>query len=171
MSHRELFLSTRKKFNSRFLALPPDLQDEIMERLDNQSLTLSSAVELVKSRGYRLSYSTLQRYCSVVRSERRFLELNQELRRVISEFAAMPQEEASKALVNLVIATAASGVLDGSVGVRKIDLSQMLKAAGVFRGTSGKKGQEQSAAPAGEKKGLSPETIEAMRKRILEGSS
>ncbi len=128
MNHRELVLSARKKAKFGFLALPEELQDEIVDGLDNQALTLEAASALVKSRGHSLSHEAIAGYYRAVRTERRLLEVNQELSRVVAEYADKPFEEGLKSLANLIIATAATGLAAGDVGVKDIDLAKVLKA-------------------------------------------
>lgn len=128
MNHRELILSARRKARFAFLSLPEDLQDEIVEGLDGQSLTLEAASALVRERGHSLSHEGIAAYYRALRTERRLLEVNQELARVIGEFAGKPREDALDGLVNLVLATAVSGLASGTVGIRDIDLGRLLKA-------------------------------------------
>lgn len=129
MTHRDLILSARKKARFAFLALPEGLQDEVIDGLDGQTLTLADASALVKARGHSLSHEAIAGYYRALRTERRLLEVNQELSRVIGEFAGKPRDEALSSLVNLVIATAASGLADGSVGIREINLPKLVEAA------------------------------------------
>lgn len=128
MNHRDLILSARKKARFAFLSLPEDLQDEIIDGLDGQSLTLEAASALVKARGHSLSYVAISGYYRALRMERRLLDSRQELSRVISEFAGKPQKEALDGLVNLTIAMTASGLVDGSVGIAKINLPKLVEA-------------------------------------------
>jgi hypothetical protein len=121
-------LSARKKARFAFLSLPEDLQDEIVEGLDAQTLTLTEASALVKSRGHSLSHEGVAGYYRAVRMQRRLLEVNEGLTQIIAECASKPQKEALEGLVNLVIATAATGVVDGSVGIAKIDLAKLVRA-------------------------------------------
>jgi hypothetical protein len=50
INHRELMLSTGKLARFAFLALPEDLQDEVMFGLDNRALTLGATEDPVKER-------------------------------------------------------------------------------------------------------------------------
>ncbi len=160
MNHRELVLSARKKARFAFLSLPEDLQDEIVEGLDGRTITLEEASALVKSRGDSLSHEAIAGYYRAVRMERRLLEVNQELSRVIAEFAAKPQTEALEGLCNLVIAMAASGLADGSVGIKDVDLPKLVESMGK-RATPPGDAPGEPGAPKG------PETLTAKRIREL----
>jgi hypothetical protein len=142
VNHRELVLSARKKARFAFLSLPEELQDEVVEGLDSQAMGLVEASALVKSRGYSLSHEAIAGYYRAVRTERRLLEINQELSRVIKEFAKKPQKEALESLVNLVIATAATGLADGSVGIKDVDLAKLVLVSSSYAGSD-------AAAPGG----------------------
>jgi hypothetical protein len=198
MNHRDLVLSARKKARFAFLELPEDLQDEIIDGFDGKTLTLQGAADLVKARladqrtggigfhgpasGLRppssdirsLSHEAIAGYYRAVRTERRLLEMNQELKRVIAEFAKKPQAQALESLVNLVIATAASGLADGSVGIKDVDLPKLVESMGRagHAGTGVPPGKESPAAmqPGPDNKktpGLSPEAVERIRRDIL----
>ncbi|MHC1726516.1 MAG: hypothetical protein AB9866_10980 [Syntrophobacteraceae bacterium] len=75
MNHRELILSARKKARFAFLSLPEDLQDEIIDGLDGQSLTLEAASALVKARGHSLSHEGIAGYYRALRAERRLFQV------------------------------------------------------------------------------------------------
>ena len=168
MNHRELVLSARKKARFAFLTLPEDLQDEVVDGLDGQKLTLEAASALVKSRGHSLSHEAIAGYYRAVRTERRLLDANQELSRVIAEYASKPQKEALEGLTNLVIAMAASGLADGSVGIKDIDLAKLVKSMGRSeREPDGRLAESPAAdAPKGQKGQLSQETLESIRRDV-----
>lgn len=165
MNHRELILSAEKKARYAFLSLPEDLQDEIIDGLDGQTLTLQDASALVKQRGYALSYVAISGYYRAVRVERRLQDSRQELSRIISEYAGKPQKEALEGLANLTIALAATGLVDGSVGIAKINLPKLVEAMGQ---TGEKKPEEGKVAeqPAGDSI-PDAETIRKIRERFL----
>jgi hypothetical protein len=162
VNHRELVLSARKKARFVFLALPEDLQDQIVDGLDGQTLTLQEASKLVASRGHSLSHEAIAGYYRAVRTERRLLEVNQELSRIIAEFAAKPQKEALEGLANLVIATAVSGLADGSVGIKDVDLPKMINAI-----AKASVPDQENAAPAAGPTGLSAQAADKIRRQIL----
>jgi len=141
MNHRELVLSARKKARFAFLSLPENLQDEIVDGLDGQTLTLHEASALIASRGHSLSHEAIAGYYRAVRTERRLQDANQELSRVIAEYASKPQKEAVEGLTNLVIAMAASGLADGSVGIKDINLPKLIESI------SGRKAPASSPKP------------------------
>jgi hypothetical protein len=123
-----------------------------------------------------LSHEAIAGYYRAVRTERRLLEMNQELKRVIAEFAKKPQAQALESLVNLVIATAASGLADGSVGIKDVDLAKLIEAMSnpAKRGTSAgalgapsQPGSEPPQVDAKKSPGLSPEAVERIRRDIL----
>jgi len=126
MNHRELVLSAAKKARFHFLQLPEGLQDEIVDGLDGQTLTLQAAAQLVRDRGYRLSHEAIASYYRSVRRERRLYEAEQELRRIAADFASMPIEDGARSLANLMIAMAHAGLADGSIRIKDIDLGKVL---------------------------------------------
>ena len=162
MNHRELILSSRKKAKFAFLSLPEDLQDEIVEGLDSQALTLEAASALVKARGHSLSHEGIAGYYRAVRLERRLLESRQELSRIIAEFSGRPQKEAIESLVNLAIATAATGLADGTVGV-KVDLAKLI---GMLPKEAPAPEKQEEPEPKGETI-PDAETIRKIRERYL----
>ncbi len=70
MNHRELILSAQKKPRFAFLALPEDLQDEIVDGLDSGTLAMREASEMVKARGKSLSREGTAGWYRAVRRER-----------------------------------------------------------------------------------------------------
>lgn len=165
MNHRELILSARKKARFAFLSLPEGLQDEIVEGLDGRTITLEEASALVKSRGESLSHEAIAGYYRAVRMERRLVEVNQELSRVIAEFASKPQGEALEGLCNLVIAMAASGLADGSVGIKDVDLPKLVESMGKRAAPADEKASELNAAKGPET--LTAKRIKELRETIL----
>ncbi len=176
MNHRELVLSARKKARFVFLALPEDLQDELIEGLDSRKLTLYEASDLIAKSGHGLSHEAIAGYYRAVRTERRLMEVKLELGRIIAEFAKKPQKEALEGLVNLVIATAASGVADGTVGIKDINLAKLVEAMGkagsrssVVEKREAGSGKEAAAPAAGADHGakiVDPETLKTVREQI-----
>jgi hypothetical protein len=167
MNHRELVLSARKKARFAFLSLPEDLQDEIIDGLDGQTMGLVEASALVKSRGHSLSHEAIAGYYRAVRTERRIMDANQELSRVIAEFATKPQKEALESLVNLVIATAATGLADGTVGIKDINLPKLVESMGKMAGSAIAEDSEKGSQSESQRKGqLSAGTLESIRRDI-----
>jgi hypothetical protein len=167
MNHRELVLSGRKKARFAFLGLPEDLQDEVIDGLDGQTLGLVEASALVKSRGHSLSHEAIAGYYRAVRTERRIMDANQELSRVIAEFATKPQKEALESLVNLVIATAATGLADGTVGIKDINLPKLVESMGKISDSANAEAGEKDQKTEAQRKGqLSAETLDSIRRDI-----
>ena len=171
MNHRELVLSARRRMRFAFLTLPEDLQDEIIDGLDSMTLTLHEASAQIASRGHRLSYEGVAAYYRAVRTERRLAEVNHELSRVIAEFAAKPRDEALDSLVKLVIATATSGVADGTVGIKDINLAKLVEASAKAHGEpappANLQGGNPAGAPSAQKKGQVPQdTLDAIRRDV-----
>jgi len=129
MNHRELMLSARKKARFGFLGLPEELQDEVIDGLDGQTLGLVEASALVKARGHSLSHEAIAGYYRALRIERRLMESQASIGRVIAEFAGKPRDEGLDGLINLALATAVSGLADGTVGIRDIDLPKLIESA------------------------------------------
>jgi hypothetical protein len=176
MNHRELILTACKKAKFGFLKLPEELQDDIIDGLDGQTLTLEAARDLVKARGYSISHVAIAKYYRAVRTERRLQDANQELSRIIEEFGKKSYEEGLDSLVNLVVALAATGLADGTVGIKDIDLGKLLAA--LNKGRQGVKAEAQNAgdsdktegcwATVREKpKGLSLDAANEIRRSIL----
>jgi hypothetical protein len=130
MNHRELVLSARKKAKFLFLSLPEELQDEVIDGLDSQKLTIEAARDLVRGRGHTIGHDAISGYYRAVRTERRLFEANQELTRILAEYADRPYEDSLQSLANLIIAMAASGLAAGDVGIKDIDLGKVLQALG-----------------------------------------
>lgn len=66
ISHRELLLSSSKKPRSEFLRMPHDLQDQIIDGFDANTMTLRHASELIRERGFSLSHEAIARYYRAV---------------------------------------------------------------------------------------------------------
>lgn len=167
MNHRELILSAVKKSMSSFLLLPEALQDEVIDGLDSRSLTLDQAVQLVQSRGFKLSRTALSEYYRAVRRERRLHGASRNLERIVEGFANQPYEETLKSLTNLVVAMAALGLAEGTIGIKDIDvvgvLGAVCRSSSAGARTPGRKGSAQENAP----KGLSDATVSEIRRKIL----
>jgi hypothetical protein len=126
MNHRELVLSARKKARFHFLQLPESLQDEVIESLDGQALTLEAARDFLAGRGHVLSHEAIAAYYRAVRRERRLHDSTQELTRVFEEFRGQDLESNVKAFSLFAIARATSLMADGEVGFRDIDLGKVI---------------------------------------------
>lgn len=168
MNHRELLLSASRKAKFAFLSLPEDLQDEVIDSLDRRTLTLRDAAELVKVRGYSLSFVAISGYYRVLRMERRLQEVRHDLSRLIAGFAQKPHEEILECLANLAIAIAANGLANGSTKFKEVDLPALLKVllkeppttpAAIQRDE-----QNQANEPAAR---LGQELAEEIRKKVL----
>jgi hypothetical protein len=99
-----------------------------MEGLDSQSLTLEKARDLLAERGHSLSHEAIAGYYRAVRRERRLHDANFELTRMIDQFKDQPTQQALQGLLNLTIGITAAGLADGTVGIKDIDLAQVMKA-------------------------------------------
>lgn len=128
MNHRELVLSARKKAKFHFLQLPESLQDEIIEKLDGQALTLEAARDFLAGRGHVLSHEAIASYYRAVRRERRIYDSTQELTRVFEEFQGQDLAGNLEALTNFLIAQATSRIADGEIGFRDIDLGKIVQS-------------------------------------------
>jgi hypothetical protein len=128
MNHRELVLSARKKAKFHFLQLPEPLQDELIEKLDAQELTLEAARDHLRWLGHTLSHEAIAAYYRAVRRERRLYDATQELTRVVDQFADQPLEENVRTLSNFLIATAVRQIADGEVGIKDVDLAKVIQA-------------------------------------------
>lgn len=179
MNHRELLLSAEKKSRSHFLQLPEDLQDEVIDGLDSGALTLESAAALIRERGQSLSHVALSNYYRAVRRERRLQDARQELTRIIADFSGKPIEEGLQSLANLIIAMAATGLADGTVGIKDIDLGRVLQAmggksegargrAGDGEGERGREGEgvKEVTSPAESGRALTQEVLDKIRRDI-----
>lgn len=165
MNHRDLVLSADRKSRLAFLKLPRELQDEIMDALDSGRLTLRAASERLKSRGYSLSHEAVAAYHRTVRRERRLREAQSDVARVLEGFRDYPQEEMLKALANLVAALAIAGLVEGTVGIRDVDIARVIAASGGSLTVAKSDGDESPVAVAAA--GLSPEAADSILRRIL----
>ncbi len=133
MNHRELLLSAQKKPRFSFLALPAELQDEIVDGLDSGMLSLREASEMVKAHGKSLSHEAIAGYHRAVRRERRLYESRCNLSQVIAGFAGQPPEESIKGLLGWIMASAATGLAEGTIRIGEINLARIL---GLFSGVT-----------------------------------
>jgi len=166
MNHRELMTSGQKKARFHFLQLPEELQDETIDGLDSGKLTLEAARDLLAERGYSLSHEAIASYYRAVRRERRLVEINSEVTRLITQFAETPAKENLEALLNMVISTALVGLADGNVRVKDIDLAKMFKALKTSGSQPGA-GEPPKAEKSGG--GLSDDLVEQIKREILTG--
>jgi len=166
LNHRELILSGQKKARFHFLQLPEELQDEIIDGLDSGKLTLEAARDLVADRGYSLSHEAIASYYRAVRRERRLVEINSEVTRLIARFAEAPAKENLEALLNMVISTALVGLADGNVRVKDIDLAKMFK---VLKTSGSQPGGGEPAAADKSGGGLSDDLVAQIKREILTG--
>jgi len=71
MNHRELILCSIRKPRFSFMALPHELQDQLIEEMESNRLSFIDASKRLHEMGYELSYNAIAAYCSAVRSQRR----------------------------------------------------------------------------------------------------
>lgn len=76
MNHRELILCSIKKRRFSFMTLPHDLQDQLMEELESNRLSLHEAANLLREKGYKMSHAAIAEYIFAVRQARRSFALN-----------------------------------------------------------------------------------------------
>jgi hypothetical protein len=127
MNHRELILSRAgAKTRSTFLELPEELQDELIEGLDNGSLTLREASDKCKAAGRALSYEAISNYYRAVRRERRMYDIANDLRRVVEDQAGGDTAKLTAAAVNLLLSRVVQGLADGDIGVKDLDAARMM---------------------------------------------
>lgn len=165
MNHRELVLSARKKAKFHFLQLPEELQDEIIDKLDAQELTLEAARDRLAGIGHSLSHEAIAGYYRAVRRERRIYDANQELTRIFESFGDRPVEDNIRGLTNYLVAVAAQKLADGEV-MMKVDLGQVIKAFARASQPAVVEAPAEGKAEEGCGKGLSPETIEVIKREI-----
>jgi len=70
IGHRELILSSPKKPHFAFLRLPEELQDQVIDSLDRNKLTLKQASDMVAGQGVKLSYNAIAAYYEALRWRR-----------------------------------------------------------------------------------------------------
>ncbi len=71
MNHRELISSSIKKQRFSFMALPHELQDQLMEELESNRLSCAGASVLLRGKGYKISHAAIAGYMHAVRRARR----------------------------------------------------------------------------------------------------
>lgn len=160
-------LSAVKKARFAFLALPETLQDEIVDGLDSRTLSLEDASGIVKSKGFSLSATAIRKYYAAVRRERRLNEANRYLERIVEGFANQSCEETLKSLTNLIVAMAALGLADGTIGIKDIDLPGVLRAIHANTAAKGHPDGRTDVVAPERPRGLSPETVSEIRRKIL----
>lgn len=152
MNHRDLVLSARKKHKFHFLKLPDELQDNLVEALDDGSLTLEGARDWLSDRGHSLSHEAIAGYYRAVRRERRLYDATQELTRVVEQFQSENIEDNTRTLANFLIATTVRQLADGELGIKDVDIAKVLmamKPAGERKVESRKSEGESRSAEAG----------------------
>jgi hypothetical protein len=70
INHRELIVSSSKKPRFEFLRLPRDLQDQIIDGFDANTMTLHQASELIRKQGFSLTHEAIAGYYRTVRGRR-----------------------------------------------------------------------------------------------------
>jgi L-ribulose-5-phosphate 3-epimerase UlaE len=70
INHRELILSSTKKARFGFLNIPCDLQDQIIDRMDTNTMSCAQASQLIEQRGFKLSHEAISDYYKAVRLRR-----------------------------------------------------------------------------------------------------
>lgn len=167
MNHRDLMISARKRMRFAISTLPEDLQDAVIDGLDGQTLTLMEASALCKSRGYTLSHEAIASYYRALRIERRLLEIDQQVPRLVESFADKSTAEIIETVAKLILSTAAVGVADGSVGIKAIDLGKILQALPGAKAPAPMQDPDKPAEGSGKSTGLSPEAADKIRREIL----
>lgn len=70
VNHRELILSSQKKARFGFLRISADLQDQIIDGMDANTMTVTDASRLIAEHGSQLSPQAIAGYYSAVRGRR-----------------------------------------------------------------------------------------------------
>lgn len=139
-------LEQKTRYEEYFQTLPKG-------KVDNQALYAYSAV-----------LKTLVELRQSV-TQKRLAEVRQELSKITAEFAGKPQKEALESLINVAIAVAATGLVDGSVPV-KINLAALVKALPqTYTALQTQPGEARQTNDSGA--GLSSEAADEIRKKVL----
>ena len=126
MNHRELMQSRMKKARFFFMSLPPDLQDQIIDGLDQGRLTLEAASDLIAKTGVKLSIEAISDYYHAVRRERRLRDLNGGLDEIREIFKDKNLDDNRRALINIAISKVIQGLADGEIGIKDLDVARMM---------------------------------------------
>lgn len=132
-NHRDIMAIARtpngSPFSFLFMQLPEDLQDEVIEGLDTNSLTFKQATDLIKSRSNILiSYESIRRYYVALQNQRRMFELDYVVKSMIQKYSEIDPRESLITLINMVTTSLFSALDSGKVKFRSIDPAKMVSA-------------------------------------------
>ena len=178
MNHRDLMRSRARKSRHRFLGLPEGLQDEVIEGLDSQTLTLEAAAEKIRAAGFGISHQAVANYYAALRHERRLQAANRSVTRLFETFRGQPTMKNLEALVSMVAAVASEGITGESAADIGRATASLLRALAekqkaetarerleMEREKAARK--EEGERPEGRRGGLSRETVRRIERDVL----
>jgi hypothetical protein len=111
MNHREVMTARAKKARHKFLELPEGLQDEIVARLDGNSLTIEAAEDLCREAGTPIGKSSIGRYYEALRRERALQIRRERLEQNIAALISVDPDETAKLYLKLAIDLGAEAIM------------------------------------------------------------
>lgn len=179
-------LARAKKARHKFLELPHEVQDEIIEKLDRRELTEESAEELARTHGCDISGRSISRYYEALRKERALHQRRETLSQLVAGLMPQDMDDNAEALTNLVISIGAEAILAANADLEtltkttKSTSSAIFAVAELIRAQAAAKKvdiemarQEKAAKQAGKPApgGLSAEAADEIRRKILLGKN
>jgi hypothetical protein len=168
---KDTMRSSERHYRFEFLSLPEELQERIVDALDAGEMTVREAEAEIRAAGHSLSFQGVASFYSALRRERRLLEINSGVKRLIEEFKNQPAEDRLRLLLDITLAAAIDDVASGNYKLKAIDVGELagLIAAGV--GQPPAPADPAAATVHAEKKpaGLTTEAAEELRRKILTG--
>jgi hypothetical protein len=132
-NHRDIMAIAKtpngSPFAFLFMQLPEDLQDEVIEGLDTNSLTFKQATEMIRERSnVSISYESIRRYYVALQNQRRMFELDYIVKSMIQKYSEIDPRESLITLINMVTTSLFSALDQGKVKFRSIDPAKMVSA-------------------------------------------
>lgn len=143
MNHREVMTlavsATGNPYKMAFMELPVDLQDEIMDAIDNGTMTMMQARDTIKARGFtNVSAMSLNRYYRLFCQFRGMYDLGNIVMCVQERYRTVDPVETLRALFAVVSTMALKSFTDGSVKLGARDYATLIKTIGDMSNVVGK---------------------------------
>ena len=179
-------LARAKKARFAFLALPPDLQDEIVAGLDEIKLILEQAEERTREAGHEIGKSSIARYYEALRRERALQQRRDTLSQLLAGLMPQDVDANAEALTNLVISAGAEAIMAAGSDLATLEAASKSTSSAIFavaeliRAQAAARKVEMEAARRAKDAersgkeapgGLSDEAADEIRRKILLGES
>lgn len=125
-------LARAKKARHKFLELPHEVQDEIIEKLDRRDLTEESAEELARSHGCDISGRSISRYYEALRRERGLQQRRERLEQNITALMPVDTDEIARMYMKLAVDMGAEAIMAAGGNLETLESACKSASSAIF---------------------------------------